>query len=161
MAIDTSDKDTPSRRVGVTAYVLLLFMGIAWGLTISLSKMAAVSGGHPVALGLWQVCVSGSLLFTIGLFKFKPSVPRRSVLTFSMFCGISGVAFPAMILFWCSIYLPAGIVAIAFASMPLFTYLLSVVFRVEQGSAIRFSGVVVGLLAMSLLIVPDRRLTIA
>ncbi|MBT3556212.1 MAG: DMT family transporter [Rhodospirillales bacterium] len=154
----STDNEPASRKVGVLAYVLLLCMGVAWGLAISLSKIAAVSGGHPVTLGLWQVCVSGSLLFGIGLFWFRPSMPRPSVISFSMFCGITGVSIPAMILFWCAIYLPAGIVAIAFASMPLFTYVLSVLFRVEQGNVIRFLGVVVGLAAMALLILPDAAL---
>jgi drug/metabolite transporter (DMT)-like permease len=158
MASDMNERDAQPQKIGVLAYVLLLCMGIAWGLAISLSKIAAVEGGHPVTLGLWQVCVSGSMLFTASLFWFRPSIPRLSVISFSMFCGITGVSFPAMILFWCSIYLPAGIVAIAFASMPLFTYVLSVIFRVEQGSFIRFAGVVIGLLAMALLIVPDAAL---
>ena len=81
----STDNEPASRKVGVLAYVLLLCMGVAWGLAISLSKIAAVSGGHPVTLGLWQVCVSGSLLFGIGLFWFRPSMPRPSVISFSMF----------------------------------------------------------------------------
>ncbi len=158
MTNDTNNRAQQPHKIGVMAYVLLLSMGIGWGLAISFSKMAATSGGHPITLALWQVCVSSSMLLIIGAFRFRPSIPRPSVITFSMFCGISGVAFPAMMLFWCAIYLPAGIVAIAFASMPLFTYVLSVVFRVEQGSMVRFFGVVIGLLAMALLIVPDAAL---
>lgn len=145
-------------ETGLVAYVLLLFMGVAWGLAVSLSKIAGTAGGHPIGLALWQVCVSGGMLLAVGAVRFRPSVPRPSVVVFCLFCGAVGVAFPAIALFWSAIHLPAGVVAIAFASMPLFTYLLSVVFGVEDGNRLRLLGVVVGLGAMALLIFPDRAL---
>lgn len=148
----------PTERATLSGYVLLLFMGVSWGLALNFSKMAAMAGGHPVTLALWQVCVSSSLMGMVLLITTRPAVPRPGVVVFSLFCGIFGVATPAMILFWCSIYLPAGIVAIAFASMPVFTYLLSVVFRVEKGAWRRFAGVILGLIAMVLIILPRQAL---
>ncbi len=137
------------------AYALLLFMGMAWGLGLSFSKMAITHGGHPVGLALWQVIVSGGMLLTFGLFRFRPSIPRPSVMGFSLFCGAFGVGYPAIALFWSARYLPAGVVAIAFASMPMFTYLLSMLFRVEHGDRVRWLGVVIGFFAMALLVVPE------
>jgi drug/metabolite transporter (DMT)-like permease len=145
----------PDRRVTLRAYGLLLFMGLAWGLAVALMKLASDSGGHPVGLALWQVCVSGSMLLTIGILRFRPSRPRHQVVWFGLFCGAVGVAFPAIALFWAARHLPAGIVAIAFASMPLFTYLIAVTFRVERASLLRLLGVMIGLLAMALIILPQ------
>ncbi len=136
------------------AYALLLFMGMAWGLAVSSSKIAIVNGGHPVGLALWQVIVSGGMLFIFGLFRFRPSIPRPNVIGFSLFCGAFGVGFPAIALFYSARYLPAGVVAIAFASMPMFTYLLSILFRVEHGDRGRWLGVIIGFVAMALLILP-------
>lgn len=66
-----------NQRSSPLSYALLLFMGIAWGLAISLAKLAVSHGGHPVGLALWQVSTSGSLLlflsFIIG--------PRRRRVT--------------------------------------------------------------------------------
>lgn len=137
------------------AYALLLFMGMAWGLAVSTSKIAIVNGGHPVGLALWQVIVSGGMLLVFGLLRFRPSIPRPNVVGFSLFCGAFGVGFPAIALFWSARYLPAGVVAIAFASMPMFTYLLSMLFRVEHGNRIRWLGVIIGFIAMALLILPE------
>lgn len=141
--------------VGLLAYGLLLFMGIAWGLAVSLAKIAVTAGGHPVGLGLWQVCVSGTMLLAVSILTGGPPPLRRDVARFGLICGTSGVAFPAMALFWSAIYLPAGVVAIAFASMPLFTYLLSVTFGIEPSERRRLLGVVVGLAAMALLVLPE------
>lgn len=149
---------TGRKKANAIAYGLLLFMGVAWGLALSTSKIASMAGGHPVGLALWQVVVSGSMLFIIGLVKFRPSIPRKNVIGFSLMCGVFGVAFPAIALFTCSLYLPAGILAIAFASMPLFTYFISVIFRIEKVEAIRFAGVLVGMVAMGLIVIPSSAL---
>ncbi|NQV45661.1 MAG: DMT family transporter [Rhodospirillales bacterium] len=146
---------TEKQDHGAVAYLLLLFMGLAWGLGLSFSKIASTSGGHPIGLALWQVIVSSSMLLMFSLFRFRPSMPRPSVIGFSLFCGLFGVGFPAIALFWSTKYLPAGVVAIAFASMPMFTYLLSMVFRVEHADRIRWLGVIIGFIAMALLIVPE------
>lgn len=146
---------SPRQETGPLAYGLLLFMGVGWGLAVSCSKIASTSGGHPVGLALWQVLVSGGMLFLASIVRFRPSVPRWNVIGFSLFCGGCGVAFPAYALFQAAVYLPAGIVAIAFASMPMFTYVISIIFRVEHSDRIRWLGVVVGLTAMALLILPE------
>ena len=142
-------------RAGPLSYGLLVFMGLIWGLAVSLSKIGSLAGGHPVGLAQWQVMVAGTMLLIACIVTAKLPPLRADVIAFGFICGASGVAFPAMALFWAAMHLPAGIVAIAFASMPLFTYLLAVLFRIEEGTARRLSGVLLGLAAMALLIVPQ------
>lgn len=147
-------------RADPLSYLLLLLMGMAWGLAISLAKLASTSGGHPVGLALWQVCVSGSMLFVFSWLTYGPPPLRRDVLRFGLVCGAVGVAFPSVAFFWSTRYLPAGILAIAFASMPLFTYLLSVALAVERSERRRLAGVFIGLAAMILLVLPDGALPV-
>ena len=137
------------------AYLMLLVMGAAWGLALSLAKLAGAAGGHPVGLALWQVCVSGSMLLVLSLILYGPPPVRWDVLRFALICGSAGVAFPAVALFWATKHLPAGVVAIAFASMPLFTYMLAMAVSVERREGRRLVGVVVGLGAMALLVLPE------
>ncbi len=135
-------------------YALLLLMGILWGLALSLAKIGVQAGGHPIGMALWQVATSSTLLFGLLLLQSKRPVIRRDVARFGLICGSCGVAFPAIALFWCARYLPAGVIAIAFASMPLFTYLLAVMLKIERAQRRRLIGVVVGLVAMGLLVLP-------
>ncbi len=149
-----ADARAVEQGAGPLAYGLIGFMGLIWGLAVSLSKIAGLAGGHPVGLAQWQVIVAGSLLLIACIVTAKLPPLRLDVARFGLICGAAGVAFPAMALFTSALHLPAGIVAIAFASMPLFTYLMAVIFRIEEGTARRLSGVLLGLAAMALLIVP-------
>ena len=139
-------------------YLLLLLMGILWGLALSLAKIGVQAGGHPIGMALWQVTTSSTLLLVLLLLQSKKPLWRRDVIRFGIICGGFGVAFPAIALFWCALYLPAGVVAIAFASMPLFTYLLSILLGIERGQRRRLLGVVIGLAAMALLVLPKSAL---
>lgn len=147
-----------SSSVRPAHYALLLLMGILWGLALSLAKIGVQAGGHPVGMALWQVCTSTTLLLVLLLLQSKRPVIRTDVARFGLICGSCGVAFPAIALFWCARYLPAGVVAIAFASMPLFTYLLAVLLKIERAQRRRLSGVVIGLMAMALLVLPQSAL---
>jgi len=148
---------TPS-KASFLPYALLLTMGISWGLAVSTGKLAGLAGGHPLGIALWQVCVAGLLLGSIVAVRFPVRKPRGSVVVFSLFCGAFGVSFPAYALFASSLHLPAGVVAMAFASMPLFTYILSALFRVEPLTRVRVLGVTIGLGAMVLIIGPEQAL---
>ena len=139
-------------------YLLLLLMGVLWGLALSLAKIGVEAGGHPVGMGLWQVVTSSTLLLLLLLLRGRRLPLRGDIARFGLVCGGAGVAFPAIALFWCALYLPAGVVAIAFASMPLFTYLLSAMLGIEPAHRRRLLGVGIGLAAMALLVLPDSAL---
>ncbi|MGI9318302.1 MAG: DMT family transporter [bacterium] len=139
-------------------YVLMLLMGILWGLALSLAKIGVQAGGHPVGMALWQVSTSSTMLLGLILLQLKRPVVRADVARFGLICGGCGVAFPSIALFWCALYLPAGVVAIAFSSMPLFTYLIAVMLKIERAQRQRLLGVVVGLVAMGLLVLPESAL---
>ena len=145
-------------RVRPRHYALLLLMGVLWGLALSLAKIGVGAGGHPVGMGLWQVVTSASLVFVVMTLRGRRLRPRLDIARFGLICGGCGVAFPAIALFWCALYLPAGVVAIAFASMPLFTYLLSALLGIESAQRRRLLGVGIGLAAMALLVLPESAL---
>lgn len=139
-------------------YALLLLMGLLWGLALSLAKIGVQAGGHPIGMALWQVSTATLLMLALLLLRSRRPLLRRDITRFGLVCGSCGVAFPAIALFWCALHLPAGVVAIAFASMPLFTYLLSILLKIERAQRRRLLGVIIGLVAMGLLILPDSAL---
>lgn len=139
-------------------YGLLLLMGVLWGLALSLAKIGVEAGGHPIGMGAWQVCTSSTLMLVLMLLQSRRLPLRGDIARFGLVCGGFGVAFPAIALFWCALYLPAGVVAIAFASMPLFTYLISAMLGIERAQRRRLLGVVIGLAAMALLVLPESAL---
>lgn len=139
-------------------YGLVLFMGLAWGLGISLSKIGGETGAHPIGLAQWQVTVAALVTFAVCAVTRTLPAPRADLVRFGLVCGAVGIAFPAMALFQAAKHLPAGIVAIAFATLPLFTYLMSVAWGLEAPSWRRFLGVIVGLAAMAMILLPQAAL---
>ena len=139
---------------------LLLLMGTVWGGAIALAKIATNHGGHPVGLALWQTALGGSLLLLLSLIRRRPPPRAAPVLRFNFVCGCVGVALPAIALFWSARHLPAGVVAIAFASMPMLTYGLAALFKVERADLLRVLGVTVGLGAIVLLVLPETALPV-
>lgn len=152
---ETSAQPAPTDAL---AYGSLLFMGTLWGLAVSTSKIGVEAGGHPIGMALWQTTVASIFLLCVSFATSQRPQFNPQVLKFAAVCSTCGVAFPAFALFTAAYYLPAGIVAIAFASMPMFAYGLSVLFRHEASSARRLSGVFLGLIAMGLIILPDTAL---
>lgn len=145
-------------HTGLVSYILLLFMGLAWGLMISMQKLSTIHGAHPIGLGFWMVVTSAVILCVPVLIKYPPKRFRMDVFLFCLFCGIVGIGFPSVALAWATAELPAGIVAITFASMPIMTYVMSVVSKVEAAERNRLIGVCVGLIGMLLIILPEQSL---
>lgn len=147
-----------TNRIG--ASLLLLLMGATWGGTISLAKVAVNLGGHPMGLVLWQAGGGGLLLLLIILVRRQAPPLKGRVIRFSLVCGLVGSALPAMALFWSARHLPAGVLSICLATMPLFTYGLSVVCKAEQVNQMRFLGVLLGFSGVALLILPESALPV-
>ena len=58
------------------AWFLLLFMGVLWGLSFSLAKMATEEGAHPIGINYW-CCLIGAAILVTGSFLFKRRLPMR------------------------------------------------------------------------------------
>jgi drug/metabolite transporter (DMT)-like permease len=138
--------------------MLVLFMGITWGAAISLAKVGTLNGAHPVGFALWQTLGAGTVLLLISIARRNPPRLTSEVLRFNGICGLAGLALPVVGLVWATRYLPAGVVAIAFASMPLFTYALTALFRIERVEVLRVAGVLVGLSAILVIVLPESAL---
>ena len=142
----------------VRAFALLLFMGTTWGGTISLAKIASHHGGHPLGIALCQTAGAGMLLLLLSLLRGQGLPLHLKALGFYLVCGIIGGVLPALGLFIAAAHIPAGVVSIGLATMPLFTYGLSVLLRVEAVNRRRLFGVILGLSAVVLLVLPDSSL---
>ena len=134
--------------------VILLFTGLGWGLTISLATIATASGIDPLTVALWSA-LAGALLLTVVLLARGVRPPTDGAhLRFYLVTGFLGTAFPHALSFYAAIHLPAGVRAIVFALIPMITLLLSIMLAMEKANARRFTGILLGLLAMLVMFLP-------
>ena len=138
-------------------YLLILASGGIWGATFSLALIATAGGAHPLGLSAWHVLLTAAimlffcLLGRITLFDFR-NLRHYVVL------ALVGITAPNLFYYYAAPHLSAGILAITVSTVPLFTYAIMLVLRFESVIARRLVGIVLGMIAILLLVIPDQGL---
>lgn len=147
---------TPQRTA--LAVGLMLFTGVTWGSTYVFAKIATEGGTDPLGLAFWQGL--GGALFLLPICMLRGKLPRlkpREAL-FYLVTGALGTALPSYVWFWSAPHLPAGIIAIVTAFVPLVTLALTLGLRIEVFAPKRLVGILFGLAAILLVVLPDTSL---
>jgi drug/metabolite transporter (DMT)-like permease len=138
---------------------MLIACGAAWGLTLPLIRMAALSGHRPFGILLWQQVVMAAtclvLVFVLG--QRLPRAPRH----LDLFAGVSvfGAVLPGYFTYQTAADIPAGVRAILIAIAPMCVLIMAIGLRFEQPEARRALGVLLGAAAIVLITLPGAGLT--
>jgi drug/metabolite transporter (DMT)-like permease len=132
--------------------------GMMWALTIPLTKVA-VSSGHPViGLIFWQLLISAVIIGVILRMRGRSLRYDRAALRHYLVIALIGTILPNSFSYLAAAQLPAGIMAITIATVPMFALLVSLLLRVERLAMRRLAGVLLGALAVIILVGPDASL---
>jgi len=140
------------------AWAILLVAGLSWGATFSLAKIATEDGAEPLGVALWQGIVGAAILAAVETARRQklPLDPRH--LGFYVLCGLLGTVIPSTLYFYAAPHLPAGVLGITAASVPLLTFLGAAMLRLERVEAKRFVGVILGIVAVLMMALPETSL---
>jgi drug/metabolite transporter (DMT)-like permease len=147
-----------TRTPGAWAWTLLLFGGGIWGITFSLAKLATAGGAHPFGITLWQGVLGGLLLLAFNIARRQALPLRRRFLIFYLVCGLLGTAIPSTLFFYAAEHIPAGVLSICIAAMPILTFAAALTFRLDVFAFARCIGIGMGLLSVLLLVGPESSL---
>jgi len=139
-------------------YLMVFAIGITWGMTFSLARIAAEAGVHPIGLTFWQAVGGAIVLLPICL--FRRGLPRfnwQNIKRFTVI-ALAGTAIPGTLLFYAAAHVPAGILAISIALVPMSTYAFAWMLGVDKYATKRFMGIVLGFGAILLLSLPETSL---
>ena len=136
------------------ALALLLGGGAIWGLSFSAAKLVTEAGAHPFGLSLVAAFFGAAILLPYCIARRRLPPLRRDYLVFYVVAGLLGTALPSAVLFSAAAHLPAGVLAIVTALVPLMTYVFALGLRLERAEAQRACGIVLGLLAISMIVLP-------
>lgn len=144
----------------VTArYVLaLLALGTAWGVTVPLTKVAVSSGHRPLGLIVWQLLIVAAALSLVALVRRLRPVLEPRLLWYFLVIGVVGTILPNSFSYLAASQLPAGVMGIVIASVPMFSLLLGLGLRSERPSLRRALGVLLGAAAVLVLFGPETSL---
>ena len=153
---------TPENRLHGARLALplaLLFVGGAiWGLSFPAAKLVTEAGAHPFGLSLIAGFFGGVILLPYCLARRRLPPLRRDYLVFYVVAGLLGTALPTAVLYSAAPHLPAGVLAIVIVLVPLMTYVFVLGLGLERAEALRALGIVLGLLAILMIVVPEASL---
>ncbi len=138
-------------------YFLIVGAGVLWGSTFSLTLIATSEGVHPLGLLTWQIALTTPIFLGVALLgRIRPFAWRN--LRHYAIMAIVGITLPTLFYYYAAPYLSAGILSITVSSVPLFTYAIMLGLRFEPAQARRLFGILLGMIAILLLVLPDQGL---
>ncbi len=144
------------RRFGLLA--ALVGLGITWGVTIPLAKIAVSTGHQPMGLIFWQLVVAVVVLGAIcAVRRAKPILERRT-LVFFLVIALLGTLIPNSFSYLAVAQIPAGVMSIVIASVPMFALAIALTLKLEGFSWIRAVGVLLGAGSIVMLVGPETSL---
>ena len=139
-------------------WLLLITAGFAWGATYSLAKIATEGQVHPVALNFWQTSFGFVALLLYTLLRRRRFPVTQSHIRFYIVAGVLGTVIPGVLYFIAARHLPAGILAITIATVPMLTLIVSRALGSERLSFARVIGISLGAVGILFILVPDTSL---
>lgn len=137
---------------------LLFNIGALWGFFFVLIKTAVTGGVAPMAYVFWFSLGAGLIVLCIG--SVRGQLPRlsRVHIAYNIKAALPRFTIANMILYTAQGKLPIGLMAVIMAFMPIFTYTLSLLFRVEKLESLRVAGVLLGVGGALMIVLPKSSL---
>ena len=139
-------------------YWLIISAGVLWGSTFSLALIATADGTHPVMLTSCQVIITAIFFYVVCLFSRVPAFRLRRVPIYILL-ALLGIVLPDLLYYFAAPHLNAGILSITVSTVPLFTYSIMWAMRFEAMILKRAIGILLGMTAILLLVLPDQELS--
>ena len=138
--------------------VVLILLGLTWGLTIPLSKIAVSTGHRPMGLIFWQLVVLVVVLSLIAVVRRMRPLLNQRTLVYFLLIALLGAIIPNSVSYLTLAHLPAGVQGIVIASVPIFSLGIALGLRIEAPTRRRILGVLCGAAAVVLLVGPKTSL---
>ena len=139
----------------VLPWLLIVGMGVAWGLSFSLAKIAVNYGALPMGAIFWQSILSGLFLLVISALFKKRLWQGLKFLGLCAFIAVCGYIIPGIIYYYAAVHVQAGILSITITLVPLLTYGFSIPLRLEKPTFKRMTGLILGTAAILLIVIPQ------
>lgn len=157
--LSTETSLTPGPGVPMPlALATVVTIGIAWGATTPLSKLAVSTGNHPVGITFWNTAICAAILTVLQLARGRGLPLDRRHLVFFAGSAFLGTVLPGALGYESIRHLPVGVVSILISLVPMLTLILALPLGLERADPRRVLGLGLGALAVGLIVLPDASL---
>ena len=144
------------RRLWLVA--ALVGLGIGWGSTQSLGKIAVSTGYRHFGLIFWQLAVGVVLLGAIQIARRRPLPLTWAGLRFGALIAVIGTIIPNSTFYLAVARLPAGIMSVLISTVPLMAFPIALTLGMDRFSFLRLAGLLCGLAGVALIALPQAAL---
>ena len=144
----------PTGYRSIWLWLALVTIGIGWGATSPLSKLAMSTGHHPIGVSFWHITLATSMVTAILLISGGRLPLDRRHLVFFFICGVLGRALPNSLNYAAFAHLPVGVVVLVDGGAPMATLLIALVIKSEQVDIRRLIGLGLGASAIMMILLP-------
>jgi drug/metabolite transporter (DMT)-like permease len=129
-------------------YAWLLLIGVSWGATLALAKIAVSSGYQPLGLIFWQMLIGVVVLGLVNMIRRRPLPINRRVLPFYLAIALIGTIIPNAASYKAYTVLPAGIMSLLLSLIPMIAFPIALMLGLDRFSFKRMAGLSLGLFAV-------------
>lgn len=140
------------------AMLILVVLGLGWGMTQPLGKIAASTGHAPFGLIFWQLVVCVLVLGAVALATGRRLPLHRRALRFYVVVAVLGTLVPNYTYYLSIARLPAGVMSVIIASVPMIAFALGLALRSERFTPLRLAGLGLGLAGVAVMAAPGAAL---
>ena len=114
-------------RGTIIGYAALLAIGVSWGMTMPMTKLAVSTGHAPLGIIVWQFAIVAALLGAVMALTRIPLPRDAPALRYYAVIAFIGTIVPNSFSFLAAAQLPAGIMAIVIATVPIWALAIALV----------------------------------
>ena len=136
----------------------LTLTGAVWALTFPLTKIAVLGGYRSFGIIFWSSVIAAVVLSAIVRLRELGLPTHRAALGRYLFVALVGTVLPSAATYTAAVHLPAGVIAICMALIPIVVFPMAIALGLERPNLRRISGLLLGFVGVLLIVVPDASL---
>jgi drug/metabolite transporter (DMT)-like permease len=143
-----------TRRDTLLFGAILLVLGAGWGLTMPLTKIAVSDGYKHFGLIFWQLVIGAAVMSVIAGVQGKRLPLGMPQLRIYVMIALIGSVLPNSASYQAAVHLPSGVMSILLSMIPMWAFPIALVLALDRFEWRRVGGLVLGLSAVLLLVLP-------
>lgn len=147
------------RSEKVLCVAVLVVLGATWGLTTPLTKIAVSTGYKHFGLLFWQMAIGTMVMTLIGLARGVGLPLRARHLRVYVLIALIGSLMPNTASYQAAVHLPSGVMSILLSMIPIWAFPIALLLTLDHFEWRRFLGLVAGLAAVLMIVLPDTDMT--
>lgn len=137
---------------------VLIVIGVGWGMTQPLGKIAVSTGHRHFGLIFWQLGISTFALLGVMIATRRRLDLSSAALWACLVIALIGTVIPNSASYQAITHLPVGFVSVLLSLIPIIAFPMALGFRLEQFEFRRCLGLLAGLAGVLMLVLPEAAL---